>query len=124
MKKKQDFPELTRPEFNILQILWNEGRLSVRELHDQINNITGWAYSTTKTMMDRMVDKDLLKREKFHGLFLYSHNISRPVGLVKMIRYFADHVLNTDISSVVSLFVKDKSISPDEIEELKRLLEE
>jgi len=124
MKKKKDFPELTRPEFNILQILWNEGRLSVRELHDQLKNITGWAYSTTKTMMDRMVGKNLLKREKFHGLFLYSHNISRPVGLVKMIRYFADHVLNTDISSIVSLFVKDKSISPDEIEELKRLLEE
>lgn len=124
MKKKKDFPELTRPEFNILQILWNKGRLSVRELHDQLKNITGWAYSTTKTMMDRMVAKNLLKREKFHGLFLYSHNISRPVGLVKMIRYFADHVLNTDISSVVSLFVKDKSISPDEIEELKRLLEE
>lgn len=124
MKKKKDFPELTRSEFNILQILWNEGHLSVRELHDQLKGITSWAYSTTKTMMDRMVLKDLLKREKFHGLFLYSHNISRPVGLVKMVRYFADHVINTDISSVVSLFVKDNKISPDEIEELKKLLKE
>lgn len=124
MKKKNDFPELSRSEFNIMQILWNEGRLSVRELHDQLKNITDWAYSTTKTMMDRMVAKNLLKREKFHGLFLYSHNISRPVGLVKMVQYFANHVANTDISSVVSLFVKDKNISPDEIEELKRLLEE
>ena len=80
MKSKEPLPELTKTEFDILRILWKSGRLSVRELHDQMIENYSWAYSTTKTMMDRMVKKELLKREQFHGIFLYSPLISRPKG--------------------------------------------
>ena len=63
MTSKIDLPELTRAEYDILRVLWKAGKLTVREVHDQITGTTGWAYTTTKTMMDRMVKKDLLKRE-------------------------------------------------------------
>jgi BlaI family penicillinase repressor len=115
-------PELTKAEFDILRIIWKNGKLSVREVHDQITATHSWAYSTTKTMMDRMTRKDLLAREKFHGVFLYRPLISRPKGFARLIQFFASRVLEMDHGEVVALFSRSKALEPEEIRELERLL--
>ncbi len=124
MPKRKDIPELSKAEYDILRILWKDGKLTVREVHDQVYSIHKWAYTTTKTIMDRMIKKGLLEREKYHGIFLYNPQISRPAGLARMVRFFADRVLETDIGSVVSIFAKSNTLSSKEIEELERILEE
>jgi len=124
VQPKKPLPDLSRAEFDIMRVLWRAGRLSVREVHDQVRETYDWAYSTTKTMMDRMVKKGLLSRESFHGIYLYQPMISRPAGLAKMVRFFADRVLEMDTGSVVSLFARSKALSPEEIKELSRLLKE
>ncbi|MGD8535671.1 MAG: BlaI/MecI/CopY family transcriptional regulator [Candidatus Aminicenantes bacterium] len=123
MPNRKDIPELSKAEYDILRILWKDGRLTIREVHDQVYAIHKWAYTTTKTIMDRMIKKGLLEREKYHGIFLYSPLISRPAGLARMVRFFADRVLETDIGSVVSIFAKSNTLSAEEIEELESLLE-
>lgn len=121
---KKDLLDITKSEYDVLRVLWKMGTLSVREVHDQVCEKTGWAYTTTKTTMDRMVTKGLALRENFHGVNIYKPLISRPMGLVRMVEFFADRVLELDTESVVSLFAKSKAISEDEIEELKVLLKE
>ena len=122
MNRSKPVPELSKAEYDILRIIWKNGRQSVREVHDQLQSTSGWAYTTTKTMMDRMVSKGLLKRESFHGVFLYQPLITRPAGLVRLVEFFSDRVLEMDASAVVSLFKKSEAITPDEIEELEKLL--
>jgi predicted transcriptional regulator len=123
MPKKKELPELSRAEYDILRILWKDGKLTVREVHDQIHDIHRWAYTTTKTMMDRMTKKGLLERNKFHGIYLYRPLISRPAGLARMVQFFADRVLETDAGAVVSMFADSKTLTAAEIEELEKLLE-
>ncbi|MBN2382503.1 BlaI/MecI/CopY family transcriptional regulator [bacterium] len=124
MKVHKGLPELSRAEFDILRILWKRGRLSVREVHDQIVETQAWAYSTTKTMMDRMVKKGLLSRAQFHGVFLYNPLVSRPRGFARFIQFFAERVLELDYDSVVSLFVRSEALTAEEIEELSEILEQ
>ncbi len=123
MVKKSPLPDLTKTEFDILRIIWKNGKLSVREVHDQITETYNWAYSTTKTMMDRMVLKQFLIREKFHGVFLYRSLISRPKGFARFIQFFADRVLEIDYGEVVALFSRSNALDANEIEELEGLLE-
>lgn len=115
-------PELSKPEYDVLRVLWKHKKYSVRETHDALSADNAWAYTTTKTVMDRMVKKALLKREKFHGVFIYSPLITRPVGLARLVQYFADRVLETDYDSVVAMFANNKTISKSEISELKSIL--
>ena len=118
----QNLPELTKAEFDILRIIWKTNRLSVREVHDQIASAKSWAYSTTKTMMDRMAKKGLLAREQFHGVFVYRPLISRPRGFARLIQFFADRVLELDAATVVSMFAQSNALTAEEIEELSQLL--
>ena len=122
MAENLPLPDLTKAEFDILRIIWKSGKLSVREVHDQVTATHDWAYSTTKTMMDRMIRKQLLAREKFHGVFLYRALISRPKGFTRFVQFFADRVLELDYGEVVALFSRSKALDPEEIRELERLL--
>jgi len=119
----KQLPDLNPTELQILNLLWKskEG-LSVRELHEKIKQKFNWAYSTTKTTMDRMVKKDLLKREDFHGVYLYQAQISKPAGLARLFRFFTNDLLEIEPSALVSLFGSSKGLSASEITELEELL--
>lgn len=118
-----ELPELSKSEHDILNILWEHGPLSVREVHDQLAADSSRAYTTTKTVMDRMLQKKLLLRESVHGVFVYSAAINRPRGLAKMVHNFAKRVAEVDSAAVVSLFAGSKKISKAELAELKDLLQ-
>lgn len=118
-------PELSKTELQLLNVLWKskEG-LSVREVHESIKSDFNWAYSTTKTTMDRMVKKGLLGRADFHGVYLYQPQISRPAGLVRLAQFFMNDLLEMDQSALVSLFGRSKALSENEINELEMLLDQ
>ena len=122
MTSQKRLPDLSKAEYDILRVLWKSGRQSVREVHDQLQETSGWAYTTTKTMMDRMAQKNLLSREQFHGIFLYKARITRPAGLAKIVKFFADRVLELDSSEVVAMFAHSKAITEEEMKELESLL--
>jgi len=123
MKTISNLPELSKSELDIMKILWRDDKYSTREVHDTLVREYRWAYSTTKTMMDRMVKKGYLTRENFHGVFLYKPLISKPTGLASFVRNFADRVLEMDYGSVVSLFAHSQALTPNEIRELSKILE-
>lgn len=113
--------DLSKAELTVLKVLWKEQPLSVREVHDQLS--TGWAYTTTKTVMDRMVAKNLLERGSAHGVNIYKPLISRAEGIVQWIRFFADNVLDTGYDEVLNLFDGKQQYSREELDELSALLE-
>lgn len=123
MADHRELPELSRAELDLIRILWSEGQLSARQVHERLGDDYDWAYSTTRTMLDRMVAKGHLKREGFHGVNLFAPVISRPQGLAHLVQDFAKRVLEMDPSTVVALFASGSRLSPSELDELTRLVE-
>jgi predicted transcriptional regulator len=124
MKSKNPYPELSKPEYEILRVLWDKGKLSVREVHNELHSDLNWAYTTTKTVMDRMVKKALLRRNDSHGVYIYKPLITRPQGLARFIQFFSDRIFELDAGAVISLFSKNNILTNEEIDELKQLIEE
>ncbi|MDO3386687.1 BlaI/MecI/CopY family transcriptional regulator [Gilvimarinus sp. SDUM040013] len=118
-----NLPELSKSEHDVLNVLWARDQMSVREVHDLLATDGSRAYTTTKTVMDRMLQKQLLQRENFHGVFVYRAAISRPRGLARLVHNFARRVLEVDNVSAVSLFSGSKKISKAELAELEALLQ-
>ena len=122
-KKQESLPEISQAELTVLRPLWKGKPLSVRGVHDQVFEQTGWAYTTTKTVMDRMAAKGLLERSSAGNGFVYKAEISKPAGLARMVRFFADRILETDSLAVVNMFKGTGTLSEDELDELSRLVD-
>ena len=110
-------------EFEILKILWKDEQLSSKEIHERISPKTGWAYSTTRTVVERMVKKEYLLKNSFHGIYVYSAKVSKVHAFASQISQFADKILERDAFSLLPLFVKSDALSSEELEELKDFLE-
>jgi predicted transcriptional regulator len=123
-KAAKDLPQLGPFELEVMKVLWRRGRLSAREIHEQLTGRTGWALSTTRTVVERMVAKGLLTRAAFHGLHLYAAAISRPLGLAGLVKSFAEEVLELRRVPVAALFAESQVLTRDELEELRALLAE
>lgn len=121
MRTEDALPEISKAEHQILDLLWDTGELGVREIHEQLAN--GWAYSTTKTVVDRMANKGLLARQKLHGVYVYAAAISRPAGLARWLRFFADQILGVDTNTAVAMFGQSRKLDEEELAELQRLVD-
>jgi BlaI family penicillinase repressor len=123
-ESKQSPRDLTRSELAVLKVLWKRGELSAREVHEGLSGSLDWAYSTTRTTLDRMAAKGLLSKRSFHGMYLYQACVSKVAGLAGVVRDLAERVLEVDYAPVVSLFAESNALTPEEVEELSRLLSE
>ncbi len=121
---RPELPRLTPAELGVIKVLWKQGELSAREVHDRLAAAQGWAYSTTRTTLERMVGKGLLAKRPFHGLHLYEPKVSRAAGLARLVQDFARQALEGSHVPVVSLFAESGTLSGDEIAELRALLDE
>ncbi len=117
-------PQIAPSELDVMKVLWRQQECSAREVHEQLETVTGWAYSTTRTTLDRMVRKGLVARRSFHGLHLYGAAISRARGLARLVREFADRVLEAGPAPVLAWFEAGDALSADELDELRRLVGE
>jgi len=119
---RNDLPELSGAELDVMRVLWGGGRMSAREIHDAVKTANGWEYSTTRTILGRLVKKGAVAKADFHGLHVYRAGVSRPEGLAKLVREFAGRVVQSDPELVVPLFAKAATLTPAELKEIRRLL--
>jgi predicted transcriptional regulator len=61
-------------EIHVMEVLWDNGESSVRDVVDKLNNKL--AYTTVMTTLDRLFKKGLLDRQKSERAFLYSARLS------------------------------------------------
>ena len=119
MSKKVNSAELT-----ILKALWSSKQLSAREVHDDCVAELRWSFSSTRTTLQRMIDKGLLEADKAHGLTIYRAKIAKVVTLAAMMKDFMHGVLELDAPLPTSAFHDSRLFSEDELAELDLLLKE
>lgn len=120
MARTPRLPELSRTELEVIKPLWKHTAMSARELHDALAN--GWAYTTTRTMLDRLVAKGHVAKKQLHGINVYEVRISRVHALAALVREFARAVLEIEPSRVAPLFLEGETLSEEEVAELEELL--
>ena len=121
-ERDRKLPQLAPAELDLMKVLWANGSLSAREVHERLSQRTGWAYSTTRTVIERLVRKGLLRKQDSHGLHVYAPAVSRPTGLAQLVRDFAEQVLELRDVPVAALFSESDALTPDELAELRTLL--
>ncbi|TGY88344.1 BlaI/MecI/CopY family transcriptional regulator [Marinicauda algicola] len=117
-------PEPSPNELELLKALWRGGRASAREVHEAAGAPLGWSYSTTRTVLSRMVEKGLVTRGEFHGLTLFEAKPKKVEMIGRMVRDFARRVLEVEGHIPASAFTDSPLLDEAEREELRALLEE
>ncbi|MFC1490287.1 BlaI/MecI/CopY family transcriptional regulator [Candidatus Latescibacterota bacterium] len=116
--------ELSSAERSLMKICWDKGQVSARVIFEDSLIEKKRSYHTVKTMLDRMVGKGFLNREKFGPIWLYKPAVSRTKVLAHEIEDFANNVLDNTFTPLFLHLSKKEKLSDEEIDTLKKLIKE
>ena len=122
MKKKAI--ELSKTEWSLMNICWKKGKVSARDIYEETLKEKQRGYQTVKTMLDRMVGKGFLEREKFGPIWLYKPVVSKTKMLGREIESFVNTVLDKTLAPLFVHLAEKENLTEEEIETLKKLIEE
>lgn len=104
--------------------VWEEHPTSARAVLDGVEDETGWAYTTVKTMLTRLVEKGALVERKEGGRSLYEPKLTRVMARTAALRALLDRAFGGALGPMMSHLVEDEKLSARERKELRRLIEE
>jgi BlaI family penicillinase repressor len=114
--------ELFESEWAILQVVWEHQPCAAPAVQEVLQEDKGWAYTTVKTMMDRMVKKGLLRTERVRNLYLYRAAITRRQAQQSEIRRTIKRAFDGALTPMMQFLIENESLSDEEYEELERLI--
>jgi BlaI family penicillinase repressor len=119
---KKENLELFESEWAILQKVWQLEPCAAPAVQEALHGEKGWAYTTVKTMMDRMVRKGLLKTEKIRNLYLYSSAVSRSQARKSEITRTLKRAFDGTFTPMMQFLIENDQFSEEEYSHLEQLI--
>lgn len=107
--------KLSPGEFEILKILWKLDSATVAEVRDT-HDLRGGnrpAYTTTMTVLSRLVDKDAVRVDKQRQPFRYRPAMRRSTLLRRRLREFVEVSYEGDVEHLMGDLLSEGHLSPE-----------
>lgn len=123
INKKENNPEPTKSELEILQVLWQHGPSTVRAVNDILNEQKREVqYTSTLKLMQIMVEKELLSRDESQMKHVYSAAVEEQSTKGHLLDRFVDTMYNGSASSLMMQLLGNKKTSKKELDAIRELL--
>ncbi|WP_293785204.1 BlaI/MecI/CopY family transcriptional regulator [uncultured Pedobacter sp.] len=112
----------TEGEMEILQVLWQKGHATVREVHEALNKKDS-GYTTTLKLMQILHEKGMVERDTTQKTHVYKALVSRDKTEKQLVNKLIDNVFNGSAARLVMQALGNHSASAAEIDEIKKYLD-
>lgn len=110
-------------ELDVMQIFWETGSLSAPFVHQAITQNKDVAYTTVKTIIDRLEDKGALKRTRREGrVIFYQATVEREFISKSLLPKFIGRLFGGDYSALITQIIVDKKLSDEELKLLESVI--
>lgn len=105
-----------------MELLWENEPVSAKELSLLADERIGWNKNTTYTVIKKLISKGAVKREE--PKFICSSLINREDVRKQETKSLLDKLFNGSKKALFSALIDDENLTKEDIDELKRMLEE
>lgn len=126
MPRPSPTPNLGRMELRILQILWQSGPATARQITDALNegSTKPVAISTVQTMLRKMEAKNAVAHESDGRIFLFRALRAEGEITQSATRDLLTRVFDGSAFALVAHLLRHETIAPDERDRLRALIDQ
>ena len=117
-----DVPRISGAEWEVMNAIWEDHPISAQDVVDATAERRTWNLQTVKTLLARLVKKDVLAFERDGKRYLYRPLVTRERCVRAESDSFLDRVFGGSTSPLLAHFLRQGKLSQDEIDELRDLL--
>jgi BlaI family penicillinase repressor len=114
---------LTDVEWDIMDVVWEHEPCAAGTVQEELQYKHGWAYSTVKTTMDRMVAKGLLATHAVRNLNLFTSLVSRQEARKTELKQCLRRAFDGALTPMIQFLVEEEELSDAELKELRQLVQ-
>ncbi len=109
-----------------MEVLWEieAGEATANQVVAALEGESRWKPKTVHTLLRRLSDKGVLATRKRGREYVYRAMVNSADSRLAESRVFLDKVFDGKVAPLVAAFVERAEVSAEEIDELKRILEE
>ena len=115
---------ISEAESIIMQSLWDKNPMCAEDVIAALSDQQDWQEATVKTLLNRLLKKGAVRAEKEGRRFLYSPVLKREQWIHTESKGLLDRLFDGKIAPLVAHFSQQKKLSKQDLDELKRLIEE
>lgn len=111
----------TDAELAILQVLWDQGESTVREVQERLGTTTG--YTTALKMLQIMFDKGLVERDESSRAHVYRAARTRETTQRSLVGDLLDRGFGGSAETLVLRALEERRSTPEELDRIRALLD-
>lgn len=120
----KNLPGISEAEWQVMRVLWASAPQTGNQVVEALADSTAWSPKTIKTLLNRLVKKKALGFEKQGRSYSYYPLVREEDCARAETRSFLKRVYGGALQPMLASFLEDERLSPEEIDELKRILDE
>jgi len=113
----------TDAELELLKVLWDHGPCTVGQVHEHLNDNPKRGYTTILKLLQIMADKGLVKRDEKKRAHIYRAAASDTEINRNLVKRILNRVFDNSTSKLVAQALQARPVSPEELEEIRQLLD-
>ena len=111
-------------EWVVMNAVWSGQPLTAQDVIARLESETDWAPATVKTMLHRLVRKQVLAYEPDGNRYVYRARARRSDCVKQASRSFLDRVFGGESAPLLAHFLRRSKLSPEEIKQLRQILKD
>jgi len=112
----------TESELEILRVLWDKEKATVREVHEVLSATKDAGYTTTLKLLQIMFEKGLVKRDDSSKTHIYQANVSKEITQQQFMGKMIHSLFSGSSTQLVMQALGNHEHSKEELEEIQQLL--
>lgn len=121
---QEKFVRPTESEMEILQVIWEKGQASVREVHEALLSHKDIGYTTTLKLMQIMFEKGLLERDDSYRTHIYKPALTQERAQKHMINKMITTLFSGSPADLVLQVLGNHKTSEEELKKIEDLLDQ
>ncbi|PKM51399.1 MAG: BlaI/MecI/CopY family transcriptional regulator [Firmicutes bacterium HGW-Firmicutes-7] len=117
-------PTISEAEYQVMKIVWTNAPISTNEVIEKLVEISTWSPKTIQTLLSRLVKKGVLDYKKDSRVFVYTPLLKEDEYLEQESETFLNRFYDGTLNSMVVNFLEQDKLTKDNIDELKKILDE
>ena len=116
--------KLDELQLKVMKVLWENGESSVGQIQQALKAEREFAITTISTILKRLHNREIVSYRKESRQFIYSASISEFDTQSSMTSNLVDQLFDGKSSVLVNHLLEADSFESDELEQLKKMIEE
>jgi BlaI family penicillinase repressor len=116
--------KISEAEHAVMEALWQQAPLTATDVADRVAEARGWSIQTVKTLLSRLLAKDIIAADQDGRRFLYRPLVARDAYVAGESRRLVDRLFGGRITPLVAHLAEQDALTPQDIAEIEALLKE